>query len=127
MSYPWPQLEAIRDLVNARLLPVRQSVGQFLSGFQPNQLVSGWQEIRMYHRARYAPAARVLLVWLKSRLEDCGAASDLEGVVQPCEAAGSEDFAVEFRYDNNHYFKWRADIGKNHAEFVADLGGGRCG
>ena len=40
-TYPWPQPEAVRDLVYARLLPVRQSIGQFLSAFAPESLVRG--------------------------------------------------------------------------------------
>ena len=125
MTYPWPQPEAIRDLVHARLLPVRQSLGQFLSGFEPARLVDGLRQIRLYHKSKYGPEARVLLAWLKARLEACGLEASFNGLVKPSEAAGIDDFAVEFRYDGERYFKWRADIGKNHAEYAADMGCGR--
>src|SRR5690606_14119473 len=117
MDYPWPRPEAIRDLVYARLLPVRQSLGQFLSGFTPQKLVGGLKEVRLYHKSKYGPEARVLLAWLRERLAQCGAASDLAGAVKASEAAGIDDFAVEFRYDGDGCFKWRADIAKNRAEF----------
>ncbi|MCF3649435.1 glucose-6-phosphate dehydrogenase assembly protein OpcA [Synoicihabitans lomoniglobus] len=125
MTYPWPKPKAIRDLVHSRLLPVRQLLGQFLSGFPPDKLVAGLQQVRLYHRAKYAPEARVLWAWLRNRLCACGAADDIDGVIKPSEAVGIDDFAVEFRYDSANYFKWRAAIGKNHAEFAADLGNGR--
>lgn len=125
MTYPWPRPESIRDLVWARLLPVRQSLGQFLSGFEPARLVEGLKQVRLYHRAAYAPEARVLWDWLRERLMKCGAGDAIGCIVKPTEAAGIDDFAVEFRYDGERYFKWRADIARNHAEFAADLGGGR--
>ena len=38
LTFPWPRPEAVRDLVYARLLPVRQTVGQFLAGYAPAAL-----------------------------------------------------------------------------------------
>lgn len=125
MSYPWPKPEAIRDLVGARLLPVRQSLGQFLSGFKPAQLVGDLKKVKLYHRERYAPEARVLLEWFRMRLIKCGMAADCGAVVKPSAAKGIDDFAVEFCYGDDRYFKWRADLTANHAEFAADLGQGR--
>ena len=125
MSYPWPKPEAIRDLVNARLLPVRQSLGQFLSGFEPARLVDGLQSVKLYHRERYAPEARVLLQWFQTRLKKCGLSEACAGAVLPSAAKGIDDCAVEFCYGDDRYFKWRADLTANHAEFAADLGQGR--
>lgn len=124
-TYPWPRPEAIRDLVNARLLPVRQSLGQFLSGFAPEQLVDGLQTVKLYHNDQYEPEARVLAKWLKVRLKKCGMTSACETLVLKSSARGIDDFAVEFCYASDHYFKWRADIAANHADFAADLGQGR--
>ncbi len=124
-SYPWPKPDAIRDLVEARLLPVRQSLGQFLSGFAPEKLVQGLRQVTLYHRERYGSEARVLLEWFRARLVKCGMAADCGAVVQPSVAKGIDDFAVEFRYDDDRYFKWRADLTARHAEFAADLGQGR--
>ncbi len=125
LDYPWPQPDAIRDLVGARLLPVRQSLGQFLSGFSPEKLVEGLMEVRLHHRIQYAQEAKLLSEWLQVRLKECGLSSSCGCVVTPSSAAGIDDFAVEFRYDDERYFKWRADISKNHAEFAADYGQGR--
>jgi glucose-6-phosphate dehydrogenase assembly protein OpcA len=124
VSYPWPRPDAIRDLVHARLLPVRQSLGQFLSGFEPAKLVDGLQAVKLYHRERYAPEARVLLEWFQRRLTACGLSEDCASAVRPSAAKGIDDFAVEFLYNDDRYFKWRADLTANHAEFGADLGQG---
>jgi hypothetical protein len=125
ITYPWPHPDRIRDLVHARLLPVRQSLGQFLSGFPPDKLVADLTGIKLYHKSRYGAEARVLLGWLQERLMRCGASQAVKGKVICSESVGIEDFAVEFCYANNHFFKWRADIGRNHAEFAADMSGGK--
>lgn len=126
MTYPWPQPEVIRDLVHARLLPVRQSLGQFLSGFAPDRLVADLTGIKLYHKSRYEAEARVILNWLRERLARCGATDSVKGKVIPSESADIDDFAVEFCYADESYFKWRADISRNHAEFAADMGSGRA-
>ncbi len=125
MSYPWPQPEAMRDLVHARLLPARQSLGQFLSGFTPDQLVGGLRAVKLYHKDQYASEANVLADWFRVRLEKCGMPRGCQTLVLKSVAKGIDDFAVEFCYGGDRYFKWRADIAANHAEFMADLGQGK--
>ena len=124
-TYPWPNQDTIRDLVWARLLPVRQSIGQFLSGFEPARLVDGLKRVKVYHRPQFEPEGRVLMDWLLQRLGDCGAVEAVKTHVVPSEARGTDDFAVAFDYDGGSYFKWRADIAHNHGEFAADMGSGR--
>jgi len=38
LTYPWPEPSALRDLVYSRLLPVRQTVGQFLARLSCGQV-----------------------------------------------------------------------------------------
>lgn len=125
MTFPWPNPDSIRDLVWARLLPVRQLIGQFLSGFEPARLVDGLRHIKVYHRPRYEPEGRVLLDWLCGRLRDCGKIEGVKTSVVSSEAKEIEDFAVDFAYDGGNYFRWRADIARNLGDFAADMGGGR--
>jgi hypothetical protein len=67
----WPKPDAVMDLAFARLLPTRQSIGQFLSGFEPAALVDGLAHVE----CRYAPGAdgeaANLLHWQESCLEHC--------------------------------------------------------
>jgi len=62
------------DLVHARLLPVRQSIGQFLSAYAPRAIVRGppgGQWLRVGSDS--TPRPGVLLGWVRTRLEACGA------------------------------------------------------
>jgi len=38
-TFPWPRPDGFRDLAEARLLPVRQALGQFLSAYAPRTIV----------------------------------------------------------------------------------------
>ena len=60
MTYPWPNPENLRDLVHARLLPVRQTIGQFLAGYAPALLVTGLQAVEVSAGPELAAEARVL-------------------------------------------------------------------
>lgn len=119
--YPLPRPEVMRDLVYSRLLPVRQSLGQFLAGYTPAQLVGGLCAVTMTHGADLAAEARVLTGWLQRRLAACGA--------QPVEfhqrAAEPGRLGAEFTFaDKGKYFRWLGDLRSGHANFACDFGGG---
>jgi hypothetical protein len=61
LTYPWPNPGATRDLAFCRLLPVRQSVGQFLSAYPAGTLVEGLREVTVSHGSELAAEGRVLL------------------------------------------------------------------
>ena len=71
-THPWPRPETIRDLAFARLLPVRQTIGQFLSACPPAGLVENLAAIRVTHDAPHAAEAGALLAWARDRLAACG-------------------------------------------------------
>ena len=48
----WPKPEVVRDLACARLLPVRQALGQFLSAYKPEALATGLQAGVVRHATR---------------------------------------------------------------------------
>jgi hypothetical protein len=125
LTYPWPNPNATRDLVYSRLLPVRQSMGQFLAAYAPARLTAGLRTITVGHEPKLAAEARVALAWLRRRLAACGAIVDAlefstrEGV----EKDGC--LAVAFEYaERAQYFRWRGDLKTGHAAFEADFGGG---
>lgn len=125
-THPWPNPEAVRDLVHARLLPVRQSLGQFFSGFEPTRLSEGLVSVQVGHTPDRAPEARVLLKWLRERLVACGAPPDLEGGVMTAGPHVRDGLEVRFAYADGKDFRWFGDFARNHAEFGADLGAGRA-
>ena len=73
LTYPWENPAGLRDLVYSRLLPVRQSIGQFLSVYPPALLIDGLRTVSIGHDASLAAEGRVLSCWLQRRLAACGA------------------------------------------------------
>ena len=73
LSFSWPHPSAVRDLAFARMLPVRQSIGQFLSRYEPARLIDGLRAVTVTHDATLAAEGQALLRWAKDRLGACGA------------------------------------------------------
>lgn len=122
LTFPWPKPEVVRDLAHARLLPVRQTIGQFLSAYAPGKIVDGLRGVVLAHQPAVAAEARVLAKWLGKRLEDCGAA----GVaIETRERAEGVSFELDFNYANAQQFHWRGDLAHGSGHFEADFGTGR--
>lgn len=124
----WPRPEAVRDLVSARLLPVRQTIGQFLSAYAPTVLVAGLRGVVIsYGPTRWAEA-RVLSDWIHGRLADCGAAAELQAAIEPA-AEGSDvpgdGVEIRFDYTNDHCFSFTGDFAKGCAQFDVRIQGTR--
>jgi|UniRef100_UPI00404B67DC hypothetical protein len=122
MTYPWPNPLGLRDLVYSRLLPVRQTVGQFLAGYAPEHVADGLQRVTVSHAAEsLAAEGRVLTGWLQRRLTACQA-KGVEFVTGNC---APQELGIEFHYqDSARFFRWKGNIGKGHAHFACNFGGG---
>lgn len=124
-SYPWPNPKALRDLVHARLLPVRQTVGQFLASYSPLALASGLRGVTVTHEPGLAAEGRVLLTWLGWRLTACGATAEVKFRVDAQSSVAGGGMGIEFGYeDPARYFRWTGDFKTRHACLEADFGGG---
>ena len=125
LTYPWPQPEALRDLVHARLLPVRQSLGQFLSRYPMDALCEGLQTVTVRHDAAHLAEGRVLLKWLQDRIGQCGK-NQAAFSLAPLDAGEAGSLAVIFVYaGGKKSFAWKSDLGRGSALFEADFGTGR--
>jgi hypothetical protein len=126
-TYPWPRVDGFRDLVDARLLPVRQSVGQFLSAYEPGTIVRGLRSVRVAGGAGFDAEARVLLDWVRTRLAGCGAPEKGGPGFEAKRVAPGETSSLEvsFAYDDGRYFSWRADLPKGSSYFESTIAGGR--
>lgn len=123
LTYQWPKPESLRDLVYSRLLPVRQTIGQFLARYDAGMLADGLTAVTVSHTAALAAEARVMLGWLLRRLSACGLKGDTTQFAQRPMAGGS--LAVEFKYaDGKKFFRWSGDLATKHALFEADFGTG---
>lgn len=123
-GYPWPRPENVRDLAFARLLPVRQSIGQFLSRYPAPALSKGLASITLAHGEGVAAEARVFLAWVRDRMEKCGASGEAVRLEQSAKLP-AQGFELAFAYADRKHFTWTADLGAAHASFDADFGGGR--
>lgn len=123
MTFPWPRPENVRDLVYARLLPVRQSLGQFLSRYPMDVLCSGMNKVTVAHGSAELAEGRVLLGWLKDRIGKCGE-NRAEFLLDSSTNLAPTGFAVTFAYSGKKYFRWRGNVADGHAQFEADFGTG---
>ena len=125
--FPWPRPDGFRDLVHARLLPVRQAIGQFLSAYEPRTIVRGLRTVTVAGGAEFEAEARVLLEWVRDRLEACGAPGSGGLVCATSEMApgASSSLELAFTYDDGRGLFWRADFAQGSASFESTIGGGR--
>jgi hypothetical protein len=124
MGFAWPRPGSVRDLAFARLLPLRQSIGQFLSRYPAEALAKGLVSIALAHGSGVAAEASVLLEWVKARISDCGAAGEA-AKAESSDKMPEMGFELTFAYTDKKYFKWSADVSAAHGTFDADFGGGR--
>lgn len=123
LTFPWPKPEALRDLAYARLLPVRQTLGQFLSAYDPSRLVDGLAGFTLKHHSSVAAEAKVLVTWFTTRLADCGADLGKLAIAAESRDDGSS-FDLNFTYTNSHRFNWTAELSTGSAQIEADFGSG---
>ncbi|HYP16839.1 MAG TPA: glucose-6-phosphate dehydrogenase assembly protein OpcA [Opitutus sp.] len=123
LTYPWPNPASLRDLVYSRLLPARQTVGQFLARYEPAVLAEGLRSVTVLHGPDLAAEASVSTGWLRRRLAACGAQVDqIRFERQP---AGAGVLGIQFGYaDSGKFFRWQGDLQARHALFEADFGAG---
>ncbi len=123
LTYPWPNPSATRDLVYCRLLPVRQTIGQFLAAYAPAALAGGLRTVVVRHGAELAAEAQVVQAWLRRRLAACGA--DTAQVDFVPEVGAAEQLGIEFVYAGRaRFFRWSGNFATGQALFEADFGAG---
>jgi hypothetical protein len=127
LTYPWPNPKGLRDLVYSRLLPVRQTIGQFLAAYEPATLAKDLREVSVGHDAALAAEGRVTLSWLRRRFADCGAPVDqVSFKTAPPSARDSSSLVVKFDYGGTgRSFQWKGNLKTGKALFEADFGTGR--
>ena len=125
LTYPWPRPETLRDLVHARLLPIRQSLGQFLSRYPMDALCEGLQTVALAHDAAHTAEGRVLLGWLKERIGQCGK-NRADFTLAPLPDKARSSFSLKFAYaGGKKSFSWHGNLASGTALFEADFGTGR--
>ncbi len=127
LTYPWPNPLALRDLAYSRLLPVRQTIGQFLSAYPPATLAAGLKAVTVGYEDALSAEANVLRSWLVRRLAECGVEADAVNFSTTLlDADSGPGLDVRFEYGTpQKFFRWSGDVAAGHGLFEADFGGGR--
>ena len=122
----WPEPERVGDLARARLLPVRQAIGQYLSGYPIEALCRGLETARIQHAPSMSGEGLHLQEWIRDCLSDCGKCEDcsaLKAHYELGECADSEFcLSLEFCYRDERYFSWKKLNDGNFALIEASLG-----
>lgn len=119
-DYPWPRCDHLRDLAQARLLPVRQSLGQFLARLPARQLAARLREIVVTHGTPLRAEAEALRRWVTGRLRACGAPAGIEHLAIP--SYEDDLLSLELRYDSGSHFSWTARFGAGTASLSSNYG-----
>lgn len=125
LTYPWENPNGLRDLVYSRLLPVRQSLGQFLAVYPSGLLAEGLKSVTVRHDAALVAEGRVISNWLHRRLAACGAKPEqIKFALEPL--AQGTGLAVAFEYEKKEkFFRWTGDFAAGDGVFEADFGTGK--
>ncbi len=125
----WPDPELVRDLARARLLPLRQSLGQFLSGSPPRVLCEGLTTVSLKAGERMQGEGRNLLAWVQECLEGCATASGIGSTFETQIETRDNDqthLSMEWTYGSgDKHLKWDLDRAAESASLTADFGTGR--
>ncbi len=124
----WREPERVRDLAEARLLPVRQALGQFLSGYPVPVLRRGLDTVTVAYADGLAGEGRRLIRWVADCLEECGSGKDCSDEVrfnlERCEERGCDcALAMDWSYLDDRYFRWKMLKDRTIGDIEARLGG----
>jgi hypothetical protein len=122
----WPHPSRVRDLAYARLLPVRQALGQFLSAYCASTLVSGLKRIQLGHAPTMAAEAASLKAWAMARLEACAKAAEqtLEAQVE-LKASPEACLSLKLEYAGAKHLHWHLRQDQEASVIEGELAGQR--
>jgi Glucose-6-phosphate dehydrogenase subunit len=120
LSYPWPKPEAVRDLASARILHLRQAIGQFLSRYSPDLLTNNLTAVSVEYSEKLMAEGHALLAWAKDRMLSCGHTESNFSAKQ-CNHSSDSYLSLRFTYSHSQSFVWTADLNVGHSHFNADF------
>lgn len=106
-----PPAERRRDLLFARSLRLRQTLGQILSSVPPAELIRDLVEVEVASTPEYAGKAAVLLDWLRPALQGCARAEGVEPdyrfSLKSLDGGDGHAIAMNWRYaEQDRFLNW---------------------
>jgi hypothetical protein len=126
----WPSRPRVTDLAKARTLPLRQSLGQFLSGHPKNELVEGLKTLRFQYTIGMRRQAFNLMRWHKEAIARCfKRPADVDSVVFTFEQLVQENsdscLRIDWEYANpDSYIKWSYNRSRKTGLILSSLPSG---
>ena len=125
----WPDPNLLEDLAKARLLPVRQAIGQYLSSYTSADLRCCLKKVTIRHIDTMRGEAQQLMYWIKGCLATCMSLEEavaipikyqVELITDP---GAKESLSMDFNYSDLREFKWRKFSDGTMGEIESSLGG----
>lgn len=127
LTLDWPRPERVFDLTYARTLPLRQSIGHFLSNIPPADIVTGLKSVELRHRPEFAAEAATLSQWMQQRTNDCAieAGAEPPGAPFTCRADDQLEgcLAIAWAYETGRDIQMSFDFEEKHAELRSQNNG----
>ena len=121
---PTPDSWRIRDLADARMLPLKQAIGQILSTFAPEAIFSGLKGIRLLSDDANRANAQQLKQWLKQCLAEAESDETVNSDIRIEDFdSAQESLKIEFEYKNDQKFEWTMTKDGKYAHTDILLGG----
>lgn len=113
--YNWPKPDNLQDLAKARILPWRQSIGQILSGSNPQTLIEGLTKVEIRHSYSLKAEAKCLMEWMQKSLNSCYKASHMKSPMEvKCEVTDIHEdnlIQIEWSYETfEKSFFWEHEV-----------------
>ncbi|WP_309399824.1 glucose-6-phosphate dehydrogenase assembly protein OpcA [Cerasicoccus maritimus] len=121
----WPRKEGVIDLAWARLLPVRQSLGQFLSSVEPSRLIDGLQKVEARGKVSHQGEAANLVKWCRECLASCAKGAELSVEFATGDCPEEHLLELEWTYNDGKHLFWTLQADGSGAQVTADFGKGR--
>ncbi len=114
------------DLCFAKLLPVRQTLGQLLSAFEPAHIVEGLESVSLNSISAYRGEAGALASWVSHCLEQCyletnssrGVSVDV-GIEEQ-----SDGLCLVFNYESTKHLRFSINFSDSLIQVSGDMGRG---
>lgn len=117
----WPRNDMLSDLATARILVIRQSIGQFLSGYPISQLAEKLNAILISHSTKYFAEAHCLGKWVNYCLKDFALPSPINSQISPV-SQQDYDLGLDFHYHDQKIIQWRYQAEKNQGSTKTNIG-----